>query len=89
MNPDQLFAKPDCRLVSKPEPPLNLDRKEPTLFVRVATWQRDSHGLFDYESTNTDKVSFKTRDHGFITRRSTQGEASVVTYEDKSQNAIV
>lgn len=35
---------------------LNPERQTPTLFMRLVTWQRDSHGLFDYESSNTDKL---------------------------------
>jgi len=32
-----------------------------TCFLRVATWQRDSHGLFDYESGQTEFVQTTTR----------------------------
>ena len=54
----------------------------------MTTWQRDSHGLYDYESTNTDKTQLKTRTPGYITRKATQGEQSVVSYEESPLSAI-
>ena len=62
----------------------NPEKQIPTLYIRMTTWQRDSHGLYDYESTNTDKTQLKTRTPGFITRKATQGEQSVVSYEENS-----
>jgi hypothetical protein len=67
---------------------VNPEKQIQTLFIRMSTWQRDSHGLYDYESTNTDKTQLKTRASGFISRRSTTGEQSVVTYEESPLNAI-
>ena len=58
------------------------------LFVRLATWQRDSHGLFDYESTIVDKLQLKTTTSGFITRKRISGEQSLVNYEEGIDNAI-
>ena len=44
----------------------------PVLFYRVffrgVTWQRDSHGLFDYESRNISKKNLKTQYTGKIVR---------------------
>lgn len=56
--------------------------------MRLSTWQRDSHGLYDYESSNIDKFQSKTRDSGFICRKTTQGEESIVSYEENPANAI-
>lgn len=46
------------------------------LFLRLITWQRDSHGLFDYESQQTDKFEFKARSAGFLTRSGEKKEDS-------------
>jgi hypothetical protein len=32
-----------------------------SLLLRGVTWNRDSHGLFDYESRQTSQKSFKTQ----------------------------
>lgn len=61
---------------------------KPTLMMRVTTWQRDSHGLYDYESTQVEKLSIKTRQPGFIVRKALTPEHSVVTYEENPANAI-
>ena len=39
-----------------------------TMFLRAVTWQRDSHGLFDYESKSISKKSLKTTSQGKIIR---------------------
>jgi hypothetical protein len=56
--------------------------------MRLATWQRDSHGLFDYESTIVDKLQLKTTTSGYITRKRISGEQSLVNYEESFDNAI-
>lgn len=38
------------------------------VFFRAVSWQRDSHGLFDYESRNIVKMSLKTQSQGQIIR---------------------
>ncbi len=39
------------------------------VFFRGVTWQRDSHGLFDYESRNISKKNLKTQYTGKIIRQ--------------------
>lgn len=34
---------------------------ESSVFLRAVTWNRDSHGLFDYESKSISKKSCKTQ----------------------------
>jgi hypothetical protein len=48
------------------------------LFMRLITWQRDSHGLFDYESRSVDTFEFKTTATGYLNRRTheQQGDTS-------------
>jgi hypothetical protein len=38
------------------------------LSIETATWHRDSHGLFDYESKNVTKNQFSLSEPAFITR---------------------
>jgi hypothetical protein len=38
------------------------------MFMRGATWSRDSHGLFDYESKNVTKHSLVASEGGRVTR---------------------
>lgn len=46
----------DLKIIkTQQQPLLNPEKQIPTLFIRTSTWQRDSHGLYDYESTNIDK----------------------------------
>jgi hypothetical protein len=40
-----------------------------SVFFRGVTWQRDSHGLFDYESRNISKKNLKTQYTGKIIRQ--------------------
>ena len=42
------------------------------MFLRAVTWQRDSHGLFDYESKSITKKSLKTNTQGKIIRSSNE-----------------
>jgi len=64
------------------------------LFMRLITWQRDSHGLFDYESRSVDTFEFKTTAQGYLNRRTheLQGETSqvsaTITYEKDQDNAM-
>ena len=47
----------------------------PTMvFMRLITWQRDSHGLFDYESRSVDRFEYKSTAEGYITRRNVAAE---------------
>lgn len=55
------------KLVTLPPLPVNEERPvpmeisgtDPKLLMRVVTWQRDSHGLFDYESRQIQKKNIK------------------------------
>ena len=48
--------------------------------MRIVTWNRDSHGLFDYESKDRDRVQLEFRStSGALIQRSTHG---VVTLEN-------
>jgi len=38
------------------------------VFFRGVTWNRDSHGLFDYESRNINKKNIKTQSVGKLVR---------------------
>lgn len=64
------------------------------LFMRLITWQRDSHGLFDYESRSVDTFEFKTTATGYLNRRTheQQGDTSqvsaTITYEKEQENAM-
>ena len=73
---------------SKHKLPGPVEEAKPTLMMRVTTWQRDSHGLYDYESTQVEKLSIRTRQPGFIVRKALTPEHSVVTYEQSQDNAI-
>jgi hypothetical protein len=46
----------------------SLQPSEPVVFFRGVTWLRDSHGLFDYESRNIQKMNLKTQSCGKIVR---------------------
>jgi len=47
--------------------------------MRIVTWNRDSHGLFDYESRERDRVQqeFTTNTGALIARNSDNGEVSL------------
>lgn len=34
-------------------------KKESLVFVKAVTWKKDSHSLFDYESTKTSLIDFQ------------------------------
>ena len=40
-----------------------------SLLLRGVTWQRDSHGLFDYESRQITQKSFKTQSNCKLVRQ--------------------
>ena len=44
------------------------------LIIKAATWQRDSHGLFDYESHHIIKKNFKMVENGVIIRNGNEVE---------------
>ena len=50
-----------------------------SVFMRIVTWNRDSHGLFDYESKERDRVQleFKSSTGAVIARNSTSGEVTL------------
>ena len=64
------------------------------LFMRMMTWQRDSHGLFDYESRQLDKFEYKTTSTGYITRKNAAVNedpntvAAVIKFESSSADAM-
>ena len=67
----------------------------PMLFMRMITWQRDSHGLFDYESRQLDKFEYKTTSIGYITRKNAvagnedpNAVAAVINFETSSADAM-
>ena len=47
--------------------------------MRIVTWNRDSHGLFDYESRERDRVQleFKSNTGAVIARNQTSGEVTL------------
>ena len=45
--------------------------------MKTFTCTRDSHGLFDYESTDTKKTEFQLRDTGVLTRNAA-GEVALL-----------
>ena len=49
------------------------------LFIRAVTWQRDSHGLFDYESKTSDRLQneFRTSSSVTVMRKGTSGAVSL------------
>jgi hypothetical protein len=60
----------------------------PTLFMRLITWHRDSHGLFDYETRQLDTFQFKTTQEGFISRKQAAELTTVVEYHQKNTDSI-
>ena len=60
-----------------------------TCFLRIATWQRDSHGLYDYESGQTELVQATTRQTLFVARRPQQAEQSTVTFEEAASTHTI
>ena len=48
--------------------------------MRIVTWTRDSHGLFDYESQVRDQVQqeFKTRSGALVKRDNATGQVSLL-----------
>ena len=50
-----------------------------SLFMRIVTWNRDSHGLFDYESKERDRVQleFKSNTGAIISRSLASGEVTL------------
>ena len=56
--------------------------------MRVVTWSRDSHGLFDYESKEKDRQQneFKTTS-GIVVMRSTQTGAITLDNPAQKKNA--
>ena len=53
--------------------------------VKTSTWTRDSHGLYDYESTDIKKSEFQLRDIGILTRNM----AGDVSLSDESGSVVV
>lgn len=49
--------------------------------MKIATWLRDSHGLFDYESTNLIKKAFSTHHTRYIIRGS-DGDVKLVNEQE-------
>ena len=46
--------------------------------MRIVTWNRDSHGLFDYESRDKDRVQQEFKSNtGVLIQRDTSGEISI------------
>jgi len=56
--------------------------------MRLITWHRDSHGLFDYETKQLDLFQFKTTQDGFITRKQNAELSTLVEYLQKSEDSI-
>ena len=53
--------------------------------MRTATWTRDSHGLFDYESTQILKKSFATHQIRYLARMNVSGEVKLLTERELSE----
>jgi hypothetical protein len=68
--------------------PQSLIKTVPTLFMRLITWHRDSHGLFDYETKQIDQFQFKTTEEGFLTRKQAAELSTVVEYHQKNMDSI-
>jgi len=56
--------------------------------MRLITWHRDSHGLFDYETKQIDQFQFKTTQSGHITRRTVPNDQTVVEYQEENNDSI-
>ena len=56
------------------------------VFLRAVTWQRDSHGLFDYESKSILKKSLKTIARGKIIRTGNEIELININKDEKEIN---
>ena len=52
--------------------------------IHTVTWNHDSHGLFDYESSNTSKVSFE-QNFGFFYRDINHKITLTSTYENDNE----
>jgi hypothetical protein len=39
------------------------------IILKTKTWSRDSHGLFDYEASNTKQATLIIKDNTFILRK--------------------
>ena len=56
--------------------------------MRLITWHRDSHGLFDYETKQIDQFQFKTTEEGFLTRKQAAELPTIVEYHQKNMDSI-
>lgn len=48
---------------------MNVNEKQFVLCLNTKTWSRDSHGLYDYESTHTKTTNAIVADNAIIVRR--------------------
>ncbi len=54
--------------------------------MKVATWARDSHGLFDYEDLHVERKTLTTRLCRYLVRKST---GDVQLMNEKEQGTLV
>eukprot|EP00831_Metopus_contortus_P045995 TRINITY_DN36899_c0_g1_i2.p1 TRINITY_DN36899_c0_g1~~TRINITY_DN36899_c0_g1_i2.p1 ORF type:complete len:224 (+),score=39.20 TRINITY_DN36899_c0_g1_i2:169-840(+) len=59
------------------------------LHLKALTWNRDSHGLFDYESQSVTKKEFNTSLHKYLIRRCPSGDVILCTNEEVKQEKIL
>jgi hypothetical protein len=48
---------------------MNVQEKQHVLCLNTKTWSRDSHGLYDYESTSTKTINIIVVDSAIIVRK--------------------
>ena len=61
---------------------LHLDR----IVIETCTWNRDSHGLYDYESSDIKKAHYKTHQECFLIRNPV-GEVKIISEKEYPNGA--
>ena len=58
--------------------------------MRIVTWNRDSHGLFDYESKDRDRVQQEFKSNtGALIQRSATGDVTLENPFVKASNPTI
>lgn len=59
------------------------DNQNKSVLINVKTWSRDSHGLYDYECTNTKNANFTTKKDQIIIRRKNEVRLETPSYKEE------
>jgi len=61
-------ARPEEDKIPEPMVRRNDSRNSLIVLMKAQTWDRESHGLYDYESRRVQKLELKVENEGFMVR---------------------